>query len=39
MEMQYVDDNLAKCKSALRVRLANIPFEIEDLKKELETNP
>jgi len=39
MEMQYVDDNLAKGKSALRVRLANIPFEIEDLKKELETNP
>ena len=39
MEMQYVDDNLAKGKSALRVRLANIHFEIEDLKKELETNP
>ena len=36
-EQKYLDSNLAKDQSALKVRLANIPFEIENLKKELET--
>jgi hypothetical protein len=38
-EQKYVDYNIAEGKSALKVRLAMIPFEIEELKKETASNP
>jgi uncharacterized membrane protein YeaQ/YmgE (transglycosylase-associated protein family) len=36
-EQQYIENNLEKGKSALRIRNAMIPYEIEELKKQLES--